>query len=173
MPNWCECDLYVRGKKDRVEEFLRFAAGPESAFDFNRFVPYPEQFAVLDQEALDWEEKNPPPWTAAAYKTRPRDGFNQGGYEWCCDNWGTKWNAHRVEVQRIGGGEGVACVEINFATAWLPPRPVVERAAELHPDLSFELRYFERGACFSGLLRYEEGKIVRDDSGPYYGLRGG
>ena len=23
----------------------------------------------------------------------PKDGYNQGGYQWCCDNWGTKWGS--------------------------------------------------------------------------------
>ncbi len=173
MPNWCECDLYVRGKEDRVEEFLRFAAGPESAFDFNRFVPYPEHFALLDRAACEWEAKNPPPWTADVYKTRPQDGFNQGGYEWCWEHWGTKWNAHRVEVQRPSNRKGEAIVEVHFATAWSPPKPVIRRVGELYTDLTFELQYFERGACFSGLLRYEEGEVVRDESGPYNGPRGG
>src|SRR5438045_2750467 len=94
MPNWCENDLEIEGKSERVNEFLKFAEGPESQFDFNRFIPYPEKFAELDQkaeEARDEWQKTPPekrgPYPVIT------DGFNQGGYEWCCDHWGTKWNA--------------------------------------------------------------------------------
>ena len=53
MPNWCENDLAVEGPKEVIEEFLKFAAGAAgenplddegSPFDFNRFIPYPEEF---------------------------------------------------------------------------------------------------------------------------------
>ena len=43
MANWCENDLRVEGPIAAIDEFLKFAAG-ESPFDFNRFIPYPEEF---------------------------------------------------------------------------------------------------------------------------------
>ena len=53
MPNWCENDLAVEGPKEVIEEFLKFAAGAAgenplddegSKFDFNKFIPYPQEF---------------------------------------------------------------------------------------------------------------------------------
>src|SRR3954452_3510634 len=98
MPNWCECDLTIEGKRPRVEEFLRFAAGPESPFDFNRFIPYPEKFAVLDRIAAEWDRSHPDP---KDWRDRQKDGYNRGGYEWRCKHWATKWNALRVQVGEI------------------------------------------------------------------------
>ena len=57
MPNWCENDLTVEGPKEVIEEFLRFAAG-ESPFDFERFLPYPEEFKRLDDAAKAWDKEH-------------------------------------------------------------------------------------------------------------------
>ena len=63
MPNWCENDLAVEGPKEVIEEFLKFAAGAAgenplddegSPFDFNRFIPYPEEFRRIDEIAEAW-----------------------------------------------------------------------------------------------------------------------
>ena len=54
MPNCCENDLAVEGPTEVIEEFLKFAAG-ESPFDFNRFIPYPEEFQRLDEIAEAWD----------------------------------------------------------------------------------------------------------------------
>ena len=57
MPNWCENDLAVEGPTEVIEEFLKFAAG-ESPFDFDRFIPYPEEFRRLDEAAEAWDREH-------------------------------------------------------------------------------------------------------------------
>ena len=168
----------VEGPADRVTAFLEFAKGAEDGeetpFDFNKFIPYPEEWERLDRErdaffarfdSLPPEERE----TAAV----PPDGYNAGGYEWCVDNWGTKWNAHRAELGERSEWAGEVSQVIHFETAWSPPEPVVKRAAELYPDLTFTLRYFECGAVYNGMLRCQGGEVTFDESGPYFGNRGG
>jgi hypothetical protein len=169
MPNWCECDLYIQGASARIDEFLRLVKGEESNFDFDRLIPYPEHFKKLDQVAAEWDKLHPLPRTGESWKERPKDGYNQGGYEWCIKNWGTKWPPKCAEVSR----SALELVEISFATAWSPPTPVIQRAAELFPELRFELRYFECGSMFNGMFACEHGTVVTDESGVYYGNRGG
>jgi hypothetical protein len=94
--------------------------------------------------------------------------------EWACAEWGTKWNANVIEragPEPDGGGQWV--VKYTFDTACSPPIPLVKRAAELYPDLSFDLRYYEGAMGFHGLLQLERGEVTADQSGPYYGRRGG
>jgi hypothetical protein len=48
MPNHCENDLTVTGKRADVEAFAAFMKGTdldgnETPFDFNRVLPYPEK----------------------------------------------------------------------------------------------------------------------------------
>ena len=178
MPNWCECDLFIQGPKARVDEFLQFVKSDESDFDFDRLIPYPERFKELDRIKAEWDKQHLPPGGNPDWNDRPKDGFNQGGYEWCIANWGTKWFARGPEVSRHNvwqeeDGPELLQVEINFATAWSPPTPIIQRAGELFPDLHFELRYFESGAAFNGIFVCEDGEVVADRSGNYYGDRGG
>src|SRR5512132_365387 len=97
MPNWCENDLAVEGPKEVMEAFLKFAAG-DSPFDFNRFIPYPEEFRRLDDVAKAWDREHEGR-TGYDWHSRPKDGFNSGGYEWRVEEWGTKWPASRVELE--------------------------------------------------------------------------
>jgi hypothetical protein len=148
--------------------------GEKGLFDFNQLVPYPEHFRDSDRLYDEWgkkpkEERGEPP---------PSDGFNHGGHEWCCANWGTKWNACFASLQeelRIWEEHGTTmlAVELNFATAWSPPLPVIEQASRRFPDLRFELRYFEGRLQFNGRFVCEGGKVTDDEEGPYFGRRGG
>jgi hypothetical protein len=172
MPNYCEFDLYVSGPNDRLEELLRAVAGEKSLFDFDRLIPYPEKFRELDRLAEEWGKKAPEERTDPC----PKDGYNQGGYEWCVEHWGTKWNACgvRAEVDEWPqGGEADGCVKFSFRTAWSPPTPVIEHAAERFPELNFELRYFECGCRFQGILICDSGVVRVDKEWLYSGSRGG
>src|SRR5512135_3092246 len=173
MPNFCENDLSVEGPKDVVLEFLKFAAG-ESPFDFNRFIPYPEKYLRLDNAAKAWDKEHEGRLDYD-WRKRPKDGFNSGGYEWRVRNWGTKWPASRVKVETpVTGYDGNTLhVVFHFDTAWSPPLQVIENAAERYPALSFDLRYFECGAQFNGLFYCSGGEVKADESGPYFGTRGG
>ena len=64
-------------------------------------------------------------------------------------------------------------VELNFDTAWSPPKPIIERVSEHFPELTFDLRYFECGMGFNGQLVCERGEVLGDEVGPYFGMRGG
>jgi hypothetical protein len=178
MPNWCECDLYVEGPSEKIDEFLQLVKTEESEFDFDRLIPYPEKYKRLDRIAEEWDKEHPYPWTAEDFSTRPKDGYNQGGYKWCVANWGTKWPARNPITQEISswrseGGAEERQVKITFATPWSPPKPVIERGAQLFPGLLFDLRYFEAGAGFNGVFRCEGGEVIADKSADYYGERGG
>lgn len=50
-------------------------------------------------------------------------------YNWCCDNWGTKWNASSIEQYGT---------TIRFSTAWSAPRPIIERLACICEKYSVE-----------------------------------
>lgn len=179
MPNWCECDLYLEGPTTRVEEFLTFARGEESPFDFDRFIPYPERFRELDRVAAEWDKQNPPYRTLVLGSTRPADGYNHGGSEWCVENWGTKRSPSHVRIGAPDYWWDGTVVEINFYAAGSPPKPVIRRAAELFPDLLFDLRYFAAGSgfgeekAFNGRFCCEGTQVLIDEMARYFGKRGG
>lgn len=52
-------------------------------------------------------------------------------YDWCCEIWGTKWNA--VDATRCWpGGEPL---RYDFKTAWSPPEGIVQTLRERFPQL--------------------------------------
>lgn len=161
MPNHCENDLYIAGEPEKVEEFLAFAGlnDGEPQLDFNRFIPYPEKFAQMDAE---FPGSGASEHELTKYREKygtAMDGYNSGGYDWCCQNWGTKWNAY--EVEKFEHPHRGLC--ITFQTAWTPPSPVIAAIAKRFPDLTLEHEYFEHGASYCGGVQY----IHKDDCEDY------
>jgi len=168
VPNYCDNDLTICGPKARVTECLALIGADRTPprFDFNMVIPYPEEFRFKDEEhkTLGYEgfrEK---------YGYDAKDGFNSGGYEWCVDNWGTKWNAGKVIRLDLPSGQ----ITLTFDTAWSPPTPVVKKLSELFPDLYLRLDYFECLMRFSGGLEIIPTEETREwFSDKYKGSRGG
>jgi hypothetical protein len=162
VANSCDNDLTVEGPAEVLAEFLRFAAG-ESEFDFNRIIPYPEEFRRQDEAVEAWDREH----AGCDWRARPKNGYNSGGYEWCVANWGTRSLAWRAEVEPVIGYDGkLVQLGFSFETDWDPPLPVVKKAAELYPALCFELRYYQGCWDDPGIFCCAAG-VVSDESEPY------
>lgn len=144
MPNWCTNRLYVEGDSQVIARLLSSIEGSDSEFDFNKVIAYPEKYAVLDNESTMYA------------------GYNNGGYDWCITNWGTKWNAVEVSV-----GVGENWVSILFDTAWSPSLPVTDALATAYPELRFTHDYEEAGNDFSGKIIWENGSMISNEEGEY------
>src|SRR5262245_27632897 len=141
MPNWCENDLTISGASEALDRFITVG------LDFNTAIPYPEEYAALDRATRAWEAEHP--YGSDAYKAhwqeRPKDGYNHGGYEWCVKHWGCKWPAAEdTMIDRLTPTKAKS----SFETPWSPPLPVIEKWSELYPDLTFTLKFYERGMGF-------------------------
>lgn len=143
MPNWCENKIEIFGSAEAIEQLVALVKSPDSDFDFNRLIPYPEEYAVgdVDGKAV---------------------GYNSGGYDWCIRNWGTKWNACEPSVIVTEN-----TVEIYFDTAWSPSLEVTEKLVSLFPDVTIKHTYEEGGMDFSGYVLYKNGEIVESEEGDY------
>lgn len=162
MPNWCYCELSVVGPIEERVRFKNFAEGDGQILDFNRFVSYPERFQVMDKKCDEMRKSGVP------RNAIPKDGFNNGGYEWCVTNWGTKWNASCDDIT-----EKPRSLVYRFDTAWGPPEPIVNVMAEMFPRLRFNLRFWEMGMGFQGQLMVKDRVIIKKWQGDYRGRRGG
>lgn len=97
------------------------------------------------------------------------DGFNAGGYDWCIQHWGTKWNVgDTVQLRRFARS-----VLFTFDTAWSPPTPIVFALSERFPGFRFSLRYWEGGVGFQGHVVCKDGEVLDEDQREYRGRRGG
>ena len=148
MSNWCSNALRVTGPKSEIDRFLEKAQGcgvkdsERLSLDFNKFMPVPEEVV------------------AAGVILNEKSGFKESAiFNWCDENWGTKWNAYPDTKVEVSDGE----VKFRFHTAWGPPRPVVVAMANEFPLLKFQLNYSELFGGFKGTLICEHGVVIRDE----------
>jgi predicted metal-binding transcription factor (methanogenesis marker protein 9) len=100
-----------------------------------------------------------------------KDGFNSGGYQWCCANWGSKWGICRAELKKeYKTFEGFL---YTFESPWAAPFPLIREMSVMFPLLKFELRYYERGMQFQGLYVCQDGEEIIAEEKKYHGMRGG
>ncbi len=152
MPNHCYNDMTIEGDEKVVAEIFEkhFPKDEDGTphFDFNTVLPYPQNFLDQDEVARKHREANPNDWSV-------KDGFNSGGYEWCVNNWGTKWNAYDQEVD---GWEGY--IRAEFYTAWSPPEGVLAKLCEMYPSVEINISYEEAGMAYEGQYENQNGKLV-------------
>ena len=82
-------------------------------------------------------------------------------YDWCVQEWGTKWDVDATEGNRTDNE-----IVYFFDSAWSPPTTWLQKASELYPDLKFHLEYEEGGCCFAGDAYAENGDLEDIDK-PY------
>lgn len=66
-------------------------------------------------------------------------------YDWCVENWGTKWDIFDVASAGLEGNT----LYVTFSTAWTPPVKALQAGAEKY-GYEFSLYYQEDGCCFAG-----------------------
>ena len=129
-------------------------------FDFNFVIPMPEELQgttsprpMTAEQIIRLAKDNE--WPEETLKWRlegalteeegkrldelqSRYGFDNW-YDWCCCNWGTKWNACHSEGRNPQ--ETATMTVYRFDTAWSPPAPVIHALAAAYPKLTFRLEY--------------------------------
>jgi hypothetical protein len=100
-----------------------------------------------------------------------KDGYNDGGYDWCIRNWGTKWGFCHSKL--IESNFDTGRLFYSFDTAWSPPTPLIFKMSQMFPHLIFTLKYWECGSAYKGTYIVHNGVIIKDVSSHYFGGRGG
>lgn len=200
MPNHCSNDLFVTGPADDVKLFIKESVktydDTKGVLDCNSILPYPKHLAELDAIHQKWEDalteqykllramnENPTRQQydevyqqhVATHGERPRDGFNMGGYEWCCENWGTKWGCYAgedVQISDMAGGK--LKLKLTFDTAWSPLADhMYQKLSTKYPTLKIKNAYYEMGMGFKGYTVWQKGELLKRAHGKYRGKRGG
>mgnify|MGYP001446923033 CR=1 FL=1 len=93
-----------------------------------------------------------------------KKGYSEYGYDWCYNNWGTKWNACDAistwDEDRYGSG-GIDESEIgySFNTAWSPmSEQLLRNMEQMFPKLKFHYQFIETGCEFYGRWNTEESR---------------
>ena len=166
LPNWCYNTLVISGSPDELKRFKEFAQTiikkspstddePEYVrlLDFNNFIsPEEDKKRLIEQYNA---EKSDAEKQSLLYNDFETYWFNKGGYNWCVENWGTKWNSTNASLDEDKDG-----LTYSFDTAWSPPTPVIIKASELFPTLTFVLHMEEESHAFAGSETYKAGALV-------------
>ena len=80
-------------------------------------------------------------------------------YEWCNQNWGTKWNAYGYDEGRdYSGGNN-----IWFQSAWAAPHPVIEKLAARYPEITFGHEWADEDIGQNcGRYSYQNGERIEE-----------
>ena len=81
-------------------------------------------------------------------------------YEWCNQHWGTKWNAYGYGEAKVDYQDGDA---LNFLTAWSAPHPVMEKLAEMFPNVEIEHEWADEDIGHNcGRYHYQNGVRIEE-----------
>ncbi len=81
-------------------------------------------------------------------------------YGWRNQHWGTKWNSYGYGEAEVNYQEGDA---LNFLTAWSAPHPVMEKLAEMFPNVEIEHEWADEDIGHNcGRYRYQNGVRIEE-----------
>ena len=174
MPNYCNTTLKIRGSKSELARFRKFAKtsvskhgiSEKNVLDTNQFLPYPDKYLIKDIAPKTKKTKN----GAGQFRmVEGSDGFNSGGYEWCNENWGTKWGICSAELdvketdkknKYDDSDYDKPQLIYTYDTAWTPGCPIVEKMSKMFPKLSFKRFVEEESRAFVFEDEIKNGKTI-------------
>ncbi len=71
-------------------------------------------------------------------------------YDWCIENWGTKWEVDTDGLEYTDLDDGTAKISGWMHSAWSPPIKAFETFCEANDDVYAEIHYHECGFGFVG-----------------------
>ena len=148
MPNWCQNYLTVsitdQTTIENLNDFFFFNKSEKSKLDFNKLIPMPE----------DIRNTNSPNNSETKQELIDKYGVDNW-YEWCVQNWGTKWNANSEMIVH----NNVDSIKYIFDTAWAPPIPWIMKLIEKYPNFNINLEYEEPMMNFGGKIEFNNGEL--------------
>jgi hypothetical protein len=159
MPNWCENVVMIKGTPGDILKVKELLKDDNSVYSFQNIIPCPP--ALLNTSAPNRNEQNAQ-FNLSKYGAKD-------WYDWCVENWGTKWGASSASMILDDTDQ----ISYSFETAWTPPIPVHDKLAEMFPNTNIFVNYDESGCDFSGYRYYENGELSKkyEYNTSYYAVR--
>lgn len=132
MPNWCNNTIQLSGPKDKIQKIWD---NKDTGF-LQQLHPMPTELKGTVKGS--GEEKQ------EVYV----DGVNNW-YDWCVDNWGTKWDVDTEGLEFEVHGDR-ATISGWFDSAWAPPIHAYEHFLNNNEECHIEAMYYEGGMNFAG-----------------------
>jgi hypothetical protein len=125
MPNNTDVRVYIdHTSKSRIDDMEWIFNTDEP---FNQILPMPDDIL---RDNLTYEQR--------------KESNGRNWYDWSVENWGTKWDAYNVRVQRLSD----TSLYVMMETAWSPPIPIFKKLVELGFEVS--AYYLDEGHMYIG-----------------------
>jgi len=157
MPNWC--NNFIELAHEDPQMILRACDAMKRDEFLNEFIPVPEDLKIVAGRVGADDDENQKALVAQQESNLAKHGYKDW-YDWCVNEWGTKWDTGTQGYEVLPEADGRMC--IGFDTAWGPPIAAMEKLCDL--GFSVRLMYYEPGMAFCG--------IWEDGSDDYYDIGG-
>jgi len=163
MPNWCENFIHVTGPskdqkafRDQIRHVLldwgNHAANLKAEIDACKVPTKKLRLISGLNEYLSGtrDERNlfasfvKPPLTVVS------EGYRDAGYNWCINNWGTRWDVDEFDEQVTAIDTVKEQTSYSFLSAWSPPIEWLKLVGPKFPTLTFSMGVYEGGCWFAG-----------------------
>ena len=155
MPNHVASSVIIIGDKkeiDKLKNTVKGDEGRDNFFDFKKIIPMPSNIYTGDLGQKEKEKYGKNNW-----------------YDWSIENWGTKWNCYSqsepIEQEPSNAVNFIADKDIKiikffFSTAWSPVYQILEKIAEMYPEVLMKYSYHDEGHNFGGHTYYANGREI-------------
>lgn len=149
MPNMTINTLKVIGAQESIDVIRRYFAETKP---FQSIRPCPQVLRDTRYEG---------PKTQAMIANEAEYGYGSW-YDWCFENWGTKWDIDPSEITITS--ENSLHVALRFETAWAPPRPLVLFLSTMFPECEFTLSNANEDDMYETtyIQTIQAGKVVKE-----------
>jgi hypothetical protein len=181
MPNHVATKLKVTGDDKEIKRFIKLAIREEkdetnagemiTLFDFDKITPcHPDLHKAIsprrtgedvfrarqngdsEKDILEVMEQ-----VKLSDDNEKKYGY-ANWYEFCNNEWGTKWGAYGFRIEQDEKGLFIA----RYETAWSPASPIFDKLATMFPTLSFEVDIADEGWGFAGTQIWENGEYSEE-----------
>lgn len=150
MPNWCENTLIINNNNNNeLDRFFNENKINENNLDFNYICPCPDELYNTESPNKSNDDK---------IKELVEKYGCSDWYTWCCNNWGTKWNASDVEYYKED-----STLTYSFNTAWGPPSVWFSKLCDKYTNFELTLEYEEPGMDIGGTITYIDNNILEQE----------
>jgi len=150
MPNWCNNTVEIN-HTDPAKMYELVGAINEGKFcDFAK--PVPKELHIVAGRVGSADNPEQIALEAAEKSNLEKYGYSTW-YDYCVNEWGTKWDVEPYEaVEYDDAHDGKTGVTFGFDSAWAPPCGVYE--ALMEQGYTVRAYYYESGMGFCGI--YDE-----------------
>ena len=153
MPNHCYNRVQISNDaEDNSKQFDELVAIFESQKPFSKIIPIPDYTKIPNEDGelpVRVEHKDADGKVLFTTTEFPKSKkADQRWYDFCVNNWGTKWEAYDFCTMDIEEDSA----EFTFNTAWGPADGIFDKIREDYPDVGISWFYDEPGCELAGYL---------------------